>query len=70
MHFAYMLLQMPHGGQVVRLTRVEHVHGYLALLFQALSSQDMPWYLEYTVYDEYRDYGHGQFFCEVFVLNP
>lgn len=69
MHFAYLLLQMPQAGQVVRLTRAENVPGYPALLCQALSSQGMPWYPEYRVYEEYRDYEQGQFFCEVRILN-
>lgn len=56
-------------GQVVRLTRAEGVHGYPGLLCHALDSQGMPWYPEYTVYEEYRPYGQGQFFCKVRILN-
>jgi hypothetical protein len=69
MHFAYLLFQMAPSGQVIRLTRAEHVPGYPNILCQALSSQGLPWYPEYTVHEEYRDYGQGQFFCQVHILN-
>jgi hypothetical protein len=38
------------------------------LLAAALSSQGCPWYREYFVYEEYRDYDQGQFICQVRVL--
>ena len=56
---------MPHDGQVVRLTRCENVSGFPALLAAALSNQGCLWYPEYTVYEEYRDYGLSTFYCEV-----
>src|SRR5664279_1961855 len=52
---------MPHSGLVVP--------GFPALLAAALSSQGCLWYPEYVVYEEYRPYGQGQFYCEVQVYN-
>ena len=56
---------MSHDGQVVRLTRCENVAGFPALFAAALSSQGCYWYPEYTVYEEYRDFGLSTFYCEV-----
>src|SRR5664279_4881364 len=60
---------MPHSGLVVRLTRCENVPGFPTLLAAALSSQGCLWYPEYGVYEEYRPYGQGKFFCEVHIYN-
>ena len=54
--------------QVVRLTRCEEVPGFPALLAAALSSQGSPWFPEYYVYEDYREYGQTQFCCEVHIL--
>ena len=65
----FLLFQMPHPGRVVRLTRCEGVPGFPALLVAALSSQGSPWFPEYYVYEDYREYGQTQYCCEVHILN-
>ena len=60
---------MPPSGQIVRHTRAENVSGFPAILLTILSYLGIPWYPEYTVYEEYRDYGQGQFLCKVRILN-
>jgi hypothetical protein len=70
MHLQNHLIQMDFLGQVVHMTRCQGVPGFPALLAAALSSQGCPWYPEYFVYEEYRDYDQGQFICQVCVLTP
>jgi hypothetical protein len=70
MHFADLILQMPHGCQVVRLTCVEHVPGYLAFLYQPCPTMICRGIPSTQCTRSISDYGQGQFFCEVRVLNP
>ena len=60
---------MPPSGQVVLHTRAEDVPGFPSLLIAGLSYVGLPWYPEYTVYEEYVDHGQGQYLCEVKILN-
>ena len=60
---------MPPPGRLVRLTRCEAVPGFPALLASALSSQDSPWFPEYYVCEDYREYGQTQFCCDVHILD-
>ena len=57
------------NGQVVLHTRAEGVAGFPSLLIAGLSYVGLPWYPEYTVYEEYADHGQGQYLCEVKILN-
>ena len=60
---------MPPPRRVVRLTHCEDVPGFPALLAAALSSQNAPWFPEYYVYEDYREYGQTQFCCDVHILS-